>query len=86
MALCKDCEICWDRFKSGEFLGFLPCPLHRQTEGLIYDPPSGWQYGFPQFYMPIGGETVEQTLIRDGYPEKEAEFAAQHTQFTKSTQ
>jgi hypothetical protein len=25
----------------------------------IYDPPSGWQYGFPLPYKPLEGETVE---------------------------
>lgn len=38
---------------------------------LIYDPPSGWMYGFPKPYSPRKGESLEQTLIRDGYPEKE---------------
>lgn len=37
----------------------------------IYDPPSGWRYGFPREYKPLSGETIEQTLLRDGYPQKE---------------
>lgn len=37
---------------------------------IIYDPPSGWMYGFPKAYRPLAGETLEQTLLRDGYPEK----------------
>jgi len=36
-----------------------------------YDPPSGWRYGFPKEYKPQPGETLEQTLLRDGYPQKE---------------
>jgi hypothetical protein len=38
---------------------------------LIYDPPSGWRYGFPRPYRPLPGETLAQTLLRDGYPQKE---------------
>jgi hypothetical protein len=35
----------------------------------IYDPPSGWMYGFPKEYNPLPTETIEETLRRDGYPE-----------------
>jgi hypothetical protein len=41
---------------------------------LIYDPPSGWMYGFPKPYQPLEGETLEQTLLRDGYPQKEIDI------------
>ena len=34
----------------------------------FYDPPAGWQYGFPREYKPLPGETIHDTLIRDGYP------------------
>lgn len=35
----------------------------------MYDPPSGWQYGFPKEYKPLTPtEPVRDTLIRDGYP------------------
>jgi hypothetical protein len=47
----------------------------------IYDPPSGWMFGFPRQYNPLPGETVEQTLIRDGYPKKEAEWAGGYCRF-----
>ena len=36
---------------------------------IMYDPPSGWMYGFPRPYLPIKGEGLKDTLIRDGYPE-----------------
>lgn len=37
---------------------------------MIYDPPSGWQYGFPREYNPSNPlEPIEVTLRRDGYPE-----------------
>ena len=39
--------------------------------GVIYDPPSGWKYGFPKPYLPLKDETLDQTLLRDGYPQNE---------------
>lgn len=47
----------------------------------FYDPPSGWRYGFPKRYEPLEGETLEQTLVRDGYPDYDAGFAARHCRF-----
>lgn len=38
---------------------------------LRYDPPSGWMYGFPKPYKPKEGESLEETLLRDGYPQHE---------------
>ena len=40
-----------------------------QDKEVTYDPPSGLRYGFPRAYKPMEGETLEQTLARDGYPE-----------------
>lgn len=37
----------------------------------MYDPPSGWRYGFPRPYEPAKGETLTDTLLRDGYPQRE---------------
>jgi hypothetical protein len=49
---------------------------------VIYDPPSGWRYGFPKPYRPIPGETLAQTLLRDGYPQKEIDQGgARHVRF-----
>lgn len=48
---------------------------------VFYDPPSGWLYGFPRPYSPREGETLSQTLIRDGYPEKDAEVGAKYCRF-----
>lgn len=42
---------------------------------MLYDPPEGWKYGFPKEYKPLPGETVADTLRRDGYPEKLMELA-----------
>jgi len=36
----------------------------------IYDPPEGWKYGFPKEYKPLEGESLHDTLIRDGYPKE----------------
>lgn len=36
-----------------------------------YDPPGGSLYGFPKEYKPLEGETLEETLVRDGYSAKE---------------
>jgi hypothetical protein len=47
----------------------------------VYDPPTGWRFGFPRRYSPLAGETIEQTLIRDGYPEREAGWAADCCRF-----
>lgn len=49
-----------------------------------YDPPSGWMYGFPKVYAPREGEAVAETLVRDGYPVKEAAWAAKYTRFMGS--
>lgn len=43
---------------------------------LLYDPPSGWKYGFPKPYKPKIDkdgqiEELAVTLRRDGYPQAE---------------
>lgn len=45
---------------------------------LIVDPPGGWRYGFPLPYAPDEGESLRDWLVRMGYPEQEADFAAKH--------
>jgi len=47
----------------------------------FYDPPSGWQYGFPKEYKPLPEEKLEDTLRRDGYPERLMEVAMMATRF-----
>lgn len=48
----------------------------------LYDPPSGWRWGFPKAYEPLPDESLEDTLRRDGYPEKEIEWGgAEHVRF-----
>lgn len=41
------------------------------TAALLYDPPSGWKYGFPKRYWPLPDDSVADTLLRDGYPQFE---------------
>lgn len=48
---------------------------------IFYDPPQGWLYGFPKPYEPLPGETLRETLIRDGYPAKDAKLFANHCRF-----
>lgn len=56
---------------------------------ILYDPPSGWKYGFPKPYKPrvVKGkvEPIWRTLIRDGYPKMEGGMTihqnARHTRF-----
>lgn len=44
----------------------------------VYDPPSGWLYGFPKPYKPLPGESLADTLRRDGYPEHEIKSLGKH--------
>jgi hypothetical protein len=47
----------------------------------LYDPPSGWLHGFPKPYKPRPGESLQDTLLRDGYPKEDAEWASKHCRF-----
>ena len=49
----------------------------------LYDPPSGWRYGFPRAYRPATpDEPLVETLVRDGYPRQMAEdFGAKYCRF-----
>lgn len=48
---------------------------------IMYDPPSGWKFGFPRPYLPKDGEALSETLLRDGYPHREVELGARHCRF-----
>ncbi len=49
-----------------------------------YDPPSGWQFGFPKAW-PKGlkptQENLKNQLTLDGYPAKDIPLALKHTRF-----
>lgn len=47
----------------------------------MIDPPQGWRYGFPCEFEPWFGETVEQYIIRMGYPSRDAKWAANYCRF-----
>ena len=60
-------------------------PIKPNATATLYDPPSGWRYGFPKSYKPLSGETLEQTLLRDGYPQREIDNGgAKHCRFIGS--
>jgi hypothetical protein len=35
------------------------------------DPPSGWKYGFPRPYDPVLGQSIDEWLLANGYPQSE---------------
>lgn len=37
---------------------------------MLIDPPLGWKFGFPKEYVEKEGETVEQWLVSNGYPQE----------------
>ncbi len=41
------------------------------TKRTIIDPPSGWKYGFPKVYDNPDNFTMEEWLVKNGYPERE---------------
>lgn len=48
----------------------------------LYDPPSGWMYGFPKPWpnnLPFTTENLEGQLVADGYPEMMARDLGKYT-------
>jgi hypothetical protein len=43
------------------------------------DPPSGWKYGFPMVFDSSTGESLRDFYLRNGYPEKDVDFAIKYT-------
>ena len=55
-----------------------------KLEMQIYDPPSGWLYGFPKPWPAEVEKTqknIEDQLVKDGYPKKDARFGAKWCRF-----
>ena len=50
----------------------------KKHKGVLVDPPSGWQYGFPARYIKEEHGTMEQFLRMKKYPEKDIAFAMQN--------
>ena len=49
-----------------------------------YDPPSGWQFGFPKAWPPDlvpSAENIKNRLILDGYPLTMLDMATRHCRF-----
>ena len=49
-----------------------------KPKGVLIDPPSGWQYGFPARYIKEEHGTMEDFLRLKKYPEKDIAFAMQN--------
>lgn len=50
-----------------------------------YDPPSGWQFGFPKSWpqdLEPTPENVKKQLVADGYPQSEVELGARYCRFS----
>jgi len=52
--------------------------LTNKPKGVLIDPPSGWQYGFPDRYIKEEHGTMENFLRLKKYPEKDIAFAMQY--------
>lgn len=61
-----------------DFAGPWKSKTDSQLVGNLIDPPSGWMFGFPKVFNPQTGETLEQWLVREGYPPSEVAFALRH--------
>ena len=49
-----------------------------KPKGILIDPPSGWQYGFPARYIKEEHGSMEDFLRLKKYPEKDIAFAMQY--------
>jgi hypothetical protein len=50
----------------------------------IYDPPSGWKYGFPKpIPEPVqnGKKDFKQWILDQGYPEKDIDLALKYGRY-----
>lgn len=50
----------------------------KKRKGVLVDPPSGWQYGFPARYIKEEHGSMEDFLRFKKYPEKDIAFAIQN--------
>jgi hypothetical protein len=50
----------------------------KASRGVLVDPPSGWQYGFPARYIKEEHGSMEDFLRLKKYPEKDITFAMQN--------
>ena len=56
-------------------------PKNEKETMLMYDPPSGWKYGFPK-KVPLSvtkdEEAFKNFLLESGYPEKDLDLALKY--------
>ena len=50
----------------------------RLKKKLLIDPPSGWMYGFPDYWIQEDHGSMEDFLRLKKYPEKDIQFALEH--------
>ena len=50
----------------------------RLKKRLLIDPPSGWMYGFPDYWIEEDHGSMEDFLRLKKYPEKDIDFALEH--------
>ena len=50
----------------------------RLKKKLLIDPPSGWMYGFPDYWIEEDHGSMEDFLRFKKYPEKDIDFALEH--------
>jgi hypothetical protein len=51
---------------------------YQNLKGKTIELPSGWMYKFPKKFEPKNDETLEQFIIREGYPKNEVQFAIKY--------
>jgi hypothetical protein len=54
-------------------------PFINSHNRFVVDPPSGWRYGFPRIYDERLDGTMEQWLLKHGYPQKDIAFALNYS-------
>lgn len=60
----------------------IPAPANLEAKSKFYvDPPSGWKYGFPRPYNFETDGPLREFFIKNGYPEKDATWAANNCRF-----
>ncbi len=56
---------------------------YAELVGKFIDPPSGWRYGFPKQFYPVGYEGLRGWMVREGYPKTQVDFAMQYLRVWK---
>lgn len=60
----------------------VPVPANLEAKGKFYvDPPGGWKHGFPRPYNMKTDGPLREFFIKNGYPEKDATWAANNCRF-----